>query len=71
MPREFLTVKEAAAFIKRSRGNLYNMVCQKKIRYYKPSGKMLLFDKADLIDWIMRGAVASDEEIAELASKRS
>ena len=32
---------------------------------------MLLFDKADLIDWIMRGAVASDEEIAELASKRS
>jgi excisionase family DNA binding protein len=67
MHDEFLTLKEAAAFLKRSPGTLYNLVHKKAIRHYKPGGKSLLFKRSELQEWVEGGAVATDEEIAEWA----
>lgn len=71
MSNEFLTVKEAAAFLKRTPGNVYNLVCSGKLKCYKPSGKNLLFKKGDLEEWIERGAISTNDEIAERAASRS
>lgn len=71
MTDEFFTPTEAAAFLKRSLGNIYNLVCAGKLKAYKPSGKNLLFKKSELIAWIERGAVSTNDEIAAMAARRS
>lgn len=71
MSNEFLTTVEAAAFLKRSIGSIYNLVFAGKLRCYKPGGKSLLFRKDELVAWIERGVILSDDEIAERAAKRS
>ena len=70
MNDEFLTVKEAAAYL-RSPGNIYNLVCAGDLKHYKPNGKLLLFKRADLQAWIERGAVSSNAEIEAQAAARS
>jgi excisionase family DNA binding protein len=71
MNDEFLTVKEAAAYMKRTPGNIYNLVCAGDLKHFKPNGKLLLFKRADLQAWIERGAVSSNDEIAAQAASRS
>lgn len=71
MNDEFLTVKETAAYLKRSPGTIYNLVCAGDLKHYKPNGGKLLFKKTDLQAWIEAGAVSSNAEIAAQAASRS
>jgi len=68
---EFLSLKEAAAYLKRSPGNLYNLVCAGTLRHYKPNGGRVLFKKSELQAWIEAGAVSSNAEIEAQAAARS
>jgi len=70
MAEEFVNLNEAALFLKRSRGNIYNLVCCGKIKCYKPNGKLLLFKKSELIEWVEQGAVPNNAEIEAEAARR-
>lgn len=70
MAEEFFNIVETAAFLKRSPGNVYNLVHKGKIKCYKPNGKLLLFKKSELIEWIDRGAVSTNEKIEAQAARR-
>jgi len=50
----YLTVKEAAEFLKIVTGSLYNLISQNKVPYHK-SGKKVLFKKSELVEWLANG----------------
>lgn len=55
--RRFLTRKEAAEYLGLSM-HAMDLICfNRKIRYYRPSGKQSYFDIADLNAYIMGGVV--------------
>jgi len=65
-PHEWLTVDEAAKFLKVSVASLYTRVSRKEIPVSKP-GKKLYFNKTDLMDWISAGKIKTIQEIRQEA----
>jgi len=59
---DFLSLSEAAIFLKRKRGYLYHMTSLNKIKFYKP-GSRILFKRSDLIEWIEKSACKTNDEI--------
>ncbi len=47
----FLNVSETSEFIKMKISSIYQLVYQRKIPFYK-RGKILLFKKSELVQWI-------------------
>ena len=67
-----LTLSETAKFLDISKSHLYRLVCYKKIPHYKPQGKRLYFDRAELVAWVKRNhsvtQVQREEQIEEKAA---
>lgn len=53
MDSDYLTLKEAAAYLRLSEGWLYKLVMWKKIPFYKPV-KKLYFKKEELNEYIVK-----------------
>ena len=51
-----------------SKSHLYKLTCSHQIPHYKPSGKQVYFDRAEIEDWMKRNRVATDQEINQKAS---
>ena len=60
---QMLTIEEAAKFLDVSKHTVYRLTSQHRIKFYKPTGKRIYFDKADLNEWMKSKAIKSDEEI--------
>lgn len=65
--KEVLTVEEAAKFMGMARSSLYKMTSDQSIPFYRPNGKMIFFEKSDILSWIRKNRVSSREEIEEEA----
>ena len=63
-----LTLKEAAEFLDFSRSYLYRLTSQGRIPCYKPEGKRVYFDRAELVDWLKRNRIRPQEETEEKAA---
>lgn len=50
--KEILNLKEAASFLRIAKSTLYKLTCKKQINFHKPSGKIILFRRDDLISWV-------------------
>lgn len=55
----FLTAQEAATYLDVSISTLYKFVHERKVTFYKPSGKLLRFSITDLDDFITSKKVPS------------
>lgn len=71
MKDEYLTVKEAAQFLKLTTSYLYKLMHWHAIPYYKPFGNRCLFRKDELREYIERGRVGAgaggiDDEALDL-----
>jgi len=58
---------QAAKFMGMARSSLYKMTCEQSIPFYRPNGKMIYFEKADILSWIRRNRVYTQEEIDDAA----
>lgn len=65
--KEVLTVEEAAKFMGMARSSLYKMTSDQTIPFYRPNGKMIFFEKSDILSWIRKNRISSREEIEEEA----
>ena len=65
--KDVLTLEEASMFLGLSRSALYKMTHNNVIPFFRPNGKMIYFEKAELLEWIRAHRVASEAEIAERA----
>lgn len=64
MMEKYLNTTEAAGILGISKSTLYKLTHEKKLRYYKPGGKLVLFKKQDLIDFIEQGEQKPLDEYA-------
>ncbi|MBP5620230.1 MAG: helix-turn-helix domain-containing protein [Bacteroidaceae bacterium] len=67
--KEVLTVEEAARFMDIARSSLYKMTSDRSIPFYRPNGKMIYFEKADILAWMRRNRTVSQEEVNEHAQQ--
>jgi len=67
--KEVLSLDEAAKFLGCTRSMLYKMTHQHAIPYYKPSGKLVFFEKTELLKWLRQNPVMSQEQIDDAAEK--
>ena len=67
--KEVLTLEEAARFMGVTKSSLYKMTHEQTIPYYKPNGKMIFFEKSDLLAWVRKNRVSSEAEISEEAER--
>lgn len=67
--KDVLTLEEAAKFMGIARSSLYKMTHEQTIPFYKPNGKMIFFEKSDLLAWVQKNRVSSEAEISEEAER--
>ena len=67
--KDVLTLEEAAKFMGIARSCLYKMTHEQTIPFYKPNGKMIFFEKSDLLAWVRKNRVSSETEISEEAER--
>lgn len=63
--KDVLTVEEACKFLSISESYLYKLTSGNKISYFKPEGKKIYFQRADLESWILRNKVKSNDELED------
>lgn len=61
--KKFLTSVEAAQMLGVKMNYLYKLTHLKKIPYYSPGGKKILFKESELNAFIEKSRVATDEEL--------
>lgn len=66
--KEYLTLNEASLFLGISKSQLYKLTSLKLIRHYKPHGKLIYFDRSDLIKWIKSCEINSKAELINMVS---
>jgi len=62
-----LTLPQVSAEYGISRSFLYKLTMNKTIGFFKPSGKLIFFDRKDIENWIKSKRVSSMDEVSEKA----
>ncbi len=65
MQKNVLTFEEAVMFTGLAKSYLYKLTAGGKIPYYKPSGKLIYFDRSELERWMLRNPVKTADEIEQ------
>lgn len=63
-----LTIDEASAYTGLSVSSIYKLTSTQEIPHYKPRGKMLYFDRAELDSWLLQRRVKTTTEIDTAAA---
>jgi len=61
-PKEVLTLEEASEFLGVSKSQLYKLTRTASIPHYKPNGKYIYFDRAELIEWVKQNPVKTKKQ---------
>lgn len=65
--KEVLTSDEAARYMGISRSYLYKLTMRKEIPHYKPMGKVVYFNRAELEQWLQSNRVSTTSEVNKKA----
>lgn len=68
--KDVLNLEEAAIFLGVKRSQLYKLTHAHAIPYFKPSGKLVYFEKSDLLEWLRQNPVKSQKQI-DIAAKET
>lgn len=61
--KKVLSFEEAVQFTGLSKSYLYKLTSQQRIPHYKPSGKLIYFERNELERWLMQNRVSTTDEI--------
>lgn len=67
LQKNVLTFEEAVMFTGLAKSYLYKLTASGKIPYYKPSGKLIYFNRSELERWMLRNPVKTADEIEQQA----
>lgn len=62
-----LTLDDVALLTGLSKTYLYKLTCTHQIPYYKPNGKLVYFDKAEIEAWMKQNRVVTADEAEQQA----
>lgn len=66
--KSMLTIDEAAVFTGLSKSWLYKATCNHTLPHYKPNGKIIYFDRAELDAWMKQNRISTAAETDEAAN---
>lgn len=69
LTKNVLSFDEASKFLHSSKSYLYKLTSGNLIPHYKPQGKMLYFEKADLEMWLRQNPVKTQAQIEQEAQR--
>ena len=69
--KDILNMKEVCQYLDISQSLLYKLTCNGEIPHFKPRGKIIFFEKKELIKWIKNNGNHVSEESTELSSQES
>ncbi|NPD83043.1 helix-turn-helix domain-containing protein [Prevotella sp. PINT] len=61
--KDILNMKEVCQYLDISQSLLYKLTCNGEIPHFKPRGKMIFFEKKELIEWIKKSNLVSSEVV--------
>lgn len=67
--KNVLDINDVANLTGFSIGYIYRLTSQHKIPHYKPNGKSLYFDRAELEAWMKQNRVNTTDEAAQIAAE--
>ena len=67
--KEALTLEEAALFMGISKSTLYKMTHKHELPFYRPNGKLIYFEKSELLKWMRQSRTMSETETQEAAAQ--
>ena len=65
--KNVLTLEDVALLTGLSKSHLYRLTCTHQIPYYKPNGKQIYFDRAEIESWMNQNRVATQQEAEQAA----
>ena len=68
--KEVLTLEEAALFMGISKSSLYQMTHRHELPFFRPNGKLIYFEKAELLKWMRQNRSMSEAETKEAAAQK-
>jgi excisionase family DNA binding protein len=68
IPQKYLSLEEAAVFLKLSKSFLYKLTMNRVIPHYKPNGKKIYFDVSDLEKFITKNRIISEDALKTKAA---
>ena len=60
--KNVLTIEDVADLTGLSKSHLYNLTCRNEIPYYRPRGKQIYFDRAEVEAWMKQNRVNTRQE---------
>lgn len=69
LTKNVLSFDEASKFLNLSKSYLYKLTLGNLIPHYKPQGKMLYFEKADLEAWLRQNPIKTQMQIEQEAQR--
>ena len=69
LTKNVLSFDEASKFLNLSKSYLYKLTSGNLIPHYKPQGKMLFFERADLEAWLRQNPIKTQAQIEQEAHK--
>ena len=67
--KKVLNIDDVAALTGLSKSHIYKLTCRKEIPYYKPNGKLVYFDRAEVEAWMKQNRVNTAQEASQQAAK--
>ena len=67
--KQVLTLEEAALFMGISKSSLYKMTHKHELPFFRPYGKLIYFEKAELLKWMRQNRVMTEAETKEAATE--
>ena len=52
--KKVLTINGLAKYTGYSKSHIYKLTCRNSIPYFKPSGKIIFFNKEEIDNWLLR-----------------
>lgn len=66
--KEVLTFEETAQYTGFSKSYLYKLTMNRRIPHYKPGGKLVYFNRAEIEAWLQQNRASTQEEISGKAA---
>lgn len=67
--KQVLTLEEAALFMGISKSSLYKMTHKHELPFFRPNGKIIYFEKSELLNWMRQNRSMSEAETKAVATK--
>lgn len=65
--KEVLNFNEACTYTGMSKSAMYKLTCYKEIPHYKPTGKLVFFNRKELESWLQQNRQSTTTELADKA----